>query len=138
MNKSSLSKRNRPMSKNRKPFTLVLINSSIHSVDFAINAVRQANPTLSDAEVKSLIGTIMMKGRATIVSGSRKSVRAAASVIRNLGGDKQATEALSRFYGITVPNDSPIPYRINRGGRISLPPKPKPKPKAPKAEPVAN
>lgn len=120
--------------KNRKPFSLVVKNSSIHSVDFAINAVRAANPSLSDAEVKSLIGTLLTKGRATIVSGSRQSVRNAAKTIRNLGGDKQATEALSRYYGITVPNDSPIPYSINRGGRVSLPPKPK----APNAEPVAN
>lgn len=120
--------------KTTKPFSLVVKNSSIHSVDFAIDAVRQANPNLSDAEVKSLIGIIMTKGRATIISGSRKSVRAAASIIRNLGGDKHATEALNRIYGITVPNDSPIPYIINRGGRISLPPKPK----APKAEAVAN
>lgn len=111
--------------KNSKPFSLVVKNSSIHSVDFAINAVRQANPNLTDAEVKSLVGTIMTKGRATIVSGSRKSVREAASVIRNLGGDKQATGMLSSAYGINVPNDSHIPYSINRGGRISLPPKPK-------------
>lgn len=111
--------------KTAKPFTLTILNSSIHSVDFAINAVRAANPNLSDAEVKSLIGTIMTKGRATIASGTRQTIRIAAKTIRDLGGDKQATGMLSSIYGITVPNDSPIPYVIRRGGRISLPPKPK-------------
>lgn len=107
--------------KNRKPFSLVLLNSSIHSVDFALNAVRSVNPSLGADDAKSIVRDIMLKGRAVVLSGTRQSARNAAKILRNLGGDITGTTALRIGYGIDVPSNTPLPHKIIRGGRLNLP-----------------